>query len=99
MATCGILPPLSTSGRTFIFDPLILNTSKVKSYIELTFHTSNNRKIIISKNFQLSLNRTNDKYQFRRLEQNLKTTNSNNEPIIFNQLSINMDKQVYKYIN
>ena len=97
MATCGSLPPLSTNGKTFICDPKLTNTNEVKSSIKLKFQTPREKEVLIVRNFLLTLK--NNKYEFKRLEQLLKSTNSKNELVTINSTCIDIDKQVKLMIN
>jgi hypothetical protein len=96
MATSGSLPPLSTNGKTFICDPKITNTTEVKSSIKLKFQTPRDKEVIIVRNFLLTFK--NSKYEFKRLEQLLKSTNSKNELVTINSTCIDIDKQVLLYL-
>lgn len=97
MATCGSLPPLSTNGKTFICDPKITNSIEVKSSIKLKFQTPRDKEVLIIRNFLLSIK--NNKYEFKRLEQLLKSTNSKNEMVTINSTCIDIDKQVISCLN
>ena len=92
MATAGTLPPLSSNGKTFINDPKITGNTEVKASIKLKFITPRNKEVLIVRNFQLSLKK--NKYEFKRLEQVLKSINSNGELVTINSTCMDTDKQV-----
>ena len=92
MATAGSLPPLSSNGKTFINDPKITGNTEVKASIKLKIVTPRNKDVLIVRNFQLSLKK--NKYEFKRLEQVLKSINSNGEPVTINSTCMDTDKQV-----
>ena len=92
MATAGTLPPLSSNGKTFINDPKITGNTEVKGSIKLKFLTPRNKDVLIVRNFQLSLKK--NKYEFKRLEQVLKSINSNGELVTINSTCMDTDKQV-----
>ena len=92
MATAGTLPPLSSNGKTFINDPKITGNTEVKASIKLKFLTPRNKDVLIVRNFQLSLKK--NKYEFKRLEQVLKSINSNGELVTINSTCMDTDKQV-----
>lgn len=92
MASCGSLPPLATNGKTFICDPKINNCTESKASIKLKFLTPRDKEVLVIRNFQLSLK--NNKYEFKRLEQLLKSYNSNGELVTINSTCIDIDKQV-----
>ena len=92
MATAGSLPPLSSNGKTFINDPKITGSTEVKGSIKLKFLTPRNKEVLIVRNFQLSLKKR--KYEFKRLEQVLKSINSNGELVTINSTCMDTDKQV-----
>ena len=90
--TSGSLPPLSNNGKAFINDPKLSNSNETKASIKLKFLTPTEKEIIIIRNFQLSLK--NRKYEFKRLEQILKSYNSNNELVTINSTCMDIDKQI-----
>ena len=90
--TSGSLPPLSNNGKAFINDPKLSNSNETKASIKLKFLTPKEKEIIIIRNFQLSLK--NRKYEFKRLEQILKSYNSNNELVTINSTCMDIDKQI-----
>ena len=92
MATAGSLPPLSSNGKTFINDPKITGNTEVKASIKLKIVTPRNKDVLIVRNFQLSLKK--NKYEFKRLEQVLKSINSNGELVTINSTCMDTDKQV-----
>ena len=92
MATAGTLPPLSSNGKTFINDPKITGSTEIKGSIKLKFVTPRNKDVLIVRNFQLSLKK--NKYEFKRLEQVLKSINSNGELVTINSTCMDTDKQV-----
>ena len=92
MATAGSLPPLSSNGKTFINDPKITGNTEVKGSIKLKIVTPRNKEVLIVRNFQLSLKK--NKYEFKRLEQVLKSINSNGELVTINSTCMDTDKQV-----
>jgi len=92
MATAGSLPPLSSNGKTFINDPKITGNTEVKGSIKLKIVTPRNKDVLIVRNFQLSLKK--NKYEFKRLEQVLKSINSNGELVTINSTCMDTDKQV-----
>ena len=92
MATAGSLPPLSSNGKTFINDPKITGNTETKASIKLKFLTPRNKDVLIVRNFQLSLKK--NKYEFKRLEQVLKSINSNGELVTINSTCMDTDKQV-----
>ena len=92
MATAGTLPPLSSNGKTFINDPKITGNTEVKGSIKLKFLTPRNKDVLIVRNFQLSLKK--NKYEFKRLEQVLKSINSNGELVTINSTCMDTDKQI-----
>ena len=92
MATAGSLPPLSSNGKTFINDPKITGNTEIKASIKLKFLTPRNKDVLIVRNFQLSLKK--NKYEFKRLEQVLKSINSNGELVTINSTCMDTDKQV-----
>ena len=92
MATAGSLPPLSSNGKTFINDPKITGSTEIKGSIKLKFVTPRNKDVLIVRNFQLSLKK--NKYEFKRLEQVLKSINSNGELVTINSTCMDTDKQV-----
>ena len=92
MATAGSLPPLSSNGKTFINDPKITGNTEIKGSIKLKFLTPRNKEVLIVRNFQLSLKK--NKYEFKRLEQVLKSINSNGELVTINSTCMDTDKQV-----
>ena len=92
MATAGSLPPLSSNGKTFINDPKITGNTETKGSIKLKFVTPRNKDVLIVRNFQLSLKK--NKYEFKRLEQVLKSINSNGELVTINSTCMDTDKQV-----
>ena len=92
MATAGSLPPLSSNGKTFINDPKITGNTEVKGSIKLKIVTPRNKDVLIVRNFQLSMKK--NKYEFKRLEQVLKSINSNGELVTINSTCMDTDKQV-----
>ena len=92
MATAGSLPPLSSNGKTFINDPKITGNTETKASIKLKFVTPRNKDVLIVRNFQLSMKK--NKYEFKRLEQVLKSINSNGELVTINSTCMDTDKQV-----
>ena len=92
MATAGSLPPLSSNGKTFINDPKITGSTETKGSIKLKFLTPRNKEVLIVRNFQLTLKKK--KYEFKRLEQVLKSINSNGELVTINSTCMDIDKQV-----
>ena len=92
MATAGSLPPLSSNGKTFINDPKITGNTETKASIKLKFLTPRNKDVLIVRNFQLSMKK--NKYEFKRLEQVLKSINSNGELVTINSTCMDTDKQV-----
>jgi len=92
MATTGSLPPLSSNGKTFINDPKITGNKETKGSIKLKFLTPRNKDVLIVRNFQLTLKK--NKYEFKRLEQVLKSINSNGELVTINSTCMDIDKQV-----
>ena len=98
MATCGSLPPLSTNGKTFLCDPKLINSSEVKSSIKLKFHTPRDNEVLVVRNFHLII-KNSMKYEFKRLEQILKSRNSKNELVTINSTCIDIDKQVNNGLN
>ena len=92
MATAGSLPPLSTNGKTFINDPKISNSLETKASIKLKFKTPKAKDVIIVRNFQLSIK--NKKYEFKRLEQILKSNNQAGELVTINSTCMDIDKQI-----
>ena len=86
------MPPLSSNGKTFINDPKITGNTEVKGSIKLKFLTPRNKDVLIVRNFQLSLKK--NKYEFKRLEQVLKSINSNGELVTINSTCMDTDKQV-----
>ena len=92
MATAGSLPPLSSNGKTFINDPKITGNTEVKASIKLKIVTPRNKDVLIVRNFQLSLKK--NKYEFKTLEQVLKSINSNGELVTINSTCMDTDKQV-----
>ncbi len=92
MATAGSLPPLSSNGKTFINDPKISLTNETKASIKLKFLTPKDKEVIVVRNFQLSIK--NRKYEFKRLEQVLKSFNQNGELVTINSSCMDIDKQI-----
>ena len=92
MATAGSLPPLSSNGKTFINDPKITLTNETKASIKLKFLTPKDKEVIVVRNFQLSIK--NRKYEFKRLEQVLKSFNQNGELVTINSSCMDIDKQI-----
>lgn len=93
MITCGSFPPLSINGKTFIHDPKLLNENEVKASIKLKFTTPKGKEILVVKNFQLSV-KSNKKYEFKRLEQLIKSVNSDGQLVTINTTVDNIDKQI-----
>ena len=92
MATAGSLPPLSSNGKTFINDPKITHSNETKASIKLKFLTPKDKEVIVVRNFQLSIK--NRKYEFKRLEQVLKSFNQNGELVTINSTCMDIDKQI-----
>lgn len=92
MATAGSLPPLSTNGKTFINDPKITGSIETKASIKLKFLTPKDKEVIVVRNFQLSIK--NKKYEFKRLEQILKSFNQAGELVTINSTCMDIDKQI-----
>lgn len=93
MITCGSFPPLSINGKTFIHDPKLINENEVKASIKLKFTTPKGKEILVVKNFQLSI-KSNKKYEFKRLEQLIKSINSEGQLVTVNTTVDNIDKQI-----
>lgn len=68
----------------------------MKASIKLKFKTPKEKEVLVVRNFQLTKNQ--NKYQFKRLEQLLKSHNSRNELVTINSTCIDVDKQVSNFI-
>lgn len=93
MASCGSFPPLSTNGKTFIMDPKITNSSEVQASIKLKFLTPKEKEMLVIKNFQLT-QKPNGKYEFKRLEQMIKSIDNEGKLVTLNSTVDTIDKQV-----
>ena len=92
MATAGSLPPLSNNGKSFINDPKLFNTNETKASIKLKFLTPKDKEVIIIRNFRLSIK--NKKYEFKSLEQILKSYDKNGQQVTVNNTCLDIDRQV-----
>lgn len=69
-----------------------MRTNETKASIKLKFATPKEKDVLIVRNFQLSCK--NKKYEFKRLEQLLKSHNSSGEIVTINANCADIDKQV-----
>lgn len=65
-AICGIMPPGSNNGWTFVNDPRLKNASEVKAAIKLKFKAINEKPVLCVRSMHLSY--TNKKEEFKKLE-------------------------------
>lgn len=69
--TSGALPPGSTSGKAFIFDPKMANENETDAVVKLKFLAINNQPMLCVK--KMNLRRKNNKLEFKKIDNILKT--------------------------
>lgn len=90
--TCGSLPPGTGNGKAFVCDPKLLNRNEVTSTVKLKFFAINQQPILCIR--QMSVRRKNNKLEFKKLDQQLKTKNAEGKEVVVSHTSNEIDRQV-----
>lgn len=91
-ALCGITPPYSNNGRTFVRDPRLDGKTEMKGAVKLRFRAINGKGIYCARMMQLNF--ANQKDEIRKAEQYLKIRQPNGELVSISHTCMEMDKQV-----
>ncbi|XP_053992056.1 probable DNA repair protein RAD50 isoform X2 [Hylaeus volcanicus] len=97
MATTGELPPNAGKGQNFIHNTNSLTTPDIKGQIRLVFKTSNNKKVLANRSFQLLTTRDKKgvlKCSFKALESVLQVKDEDGQVKSINKKCSQMDLQV-----
>lgn len=90
--TCGSLPPGTGNGKAFVTDPKLVNRSEVTSTVKLKFFAINKQPILCVR--QMNVRRKNNKLEFKKMDQQLKTKNKDGKEITVSHSSNEIDRQV-----
>ena len=90
--TCGSLPPGTGNGKAFVCDPKLVNRSEVTSTVKLKFFAINRQPILCVR--QMSVKRKNNKLEFKKVDQQLKTKNAEGKEVTVSHSSNEIDRQV-----
>ena len=90
--TCGGLPPGTGNGKAFLTDPKLVNRSEVTATIKLKFFAINKQSILCTRT--MNLRRKNNKLEFKKLEQILKTKTSDGKDVTIAHSANEIDRQV-----
>lgn len=104
MAQTGTQPSSSTNGKSFIYDPHLIEDTVVNAVIKLKFKAINSKSLLCVRGFQLkykypSTNQNRDLSpdnisEFKRVEQFLRLKDDNNQEETLNFNSYDLDRQV-----
>lgn len=78
--TSGIFPPCSDNGRSFIYDPRILNTAETHAVIKLQFLTPYNKPVAIVRKYTLT-RRALGRLEIKKVENIVKTLNEDDKEV------------------
>jgi len=81
-ACTGSLPPNSRSGRSFINDPSMTDTTEVKASVKLRFLNKQSKATVVVRSCQLTKRR--NKLEYKALEGVIRMTNDDGEKVINN---------------
>jgi len=91
-AICGVLPPSSNNGKSFLNDPRLKNQAETKAAVKLKFKAINGKDIVCTRIMQYSV--TNKRDEFRKTEQFLKIRHPNDEMVTIGHTCMEIDKQM-----
>lgn len=91
-AICGVLPPSSNNGKSFLNDPRLKNQAETKAAVKLRFKAINGKDVICSRIMQYSV--TNKRDEFRKTEQYIKIKHPNGEMVTIGHTCTEIDKQM-----
>lgn len=90
--TCGSLPPGTSNGKAFVCDPKLVGRNEVASTVKLKFFAINRQPILCIR--QMSVRRKNNKLEFKKVDQQLKTKNPQGTEVTVSHSSAEIDRQV-----
>ena len=93
LASTGAHPPFSQNGKTFVTDPKLVNKKDVRGTVKLKFTAVNGKPIYCFRSFMLTSNK-NNKYEFKTVEQFLRTKNEKEEEVSANHTCTSIDLAV-----